>query len=333
MKWLSLICFFAVSCASYQSDLQESRALLTSSRAKEAAEKIKTHAEKSNKDQLAYLLDYATALFEAGSFKEASQAFIAADRLVDFNDYLSLSKVGASLLLNEGMVQYKGDSFEKIMINVYLALCFLQMGDINEAAVEARRLNQRLMQLSENGEKDFNRSFFARYLSAMIWEEVDNFDSAYLDYKYAYKISQDTADIKTYLAQSAVRAQRVDELDKLGLKKPSASKSDEGEVVVITMLGWVPRKGPSIQDHRFPQLYPVSNPAESVVVSDDHQPLGHTSEIFHIGRVAQSYFNDMIGPLIAKRLAALAVKAVAAKQINDKSSGLGYTCFSGLECG
>lgn len=331
MLRLLLLILFTTSCASYQNDLAESRSLLSSQRAQEAANKIKSHASKESKDQLAYMLDYATALFEAGQFKESSQAFMAADKLVDFNDYLSLSKLGASLLLNEGMVQYKGDSFEKIMINVYLALCFLQLGDVNEAAVEARRLNQRLMQLSENGEKDFNRSFFARYLSAMIWEEIDNFDSAYLDYKFAYKISNDTADIKKYLSRAAVRAQRADDLKLLGIHESiKPIPKGDGELIVISLLGWVPRKGPSYQDHRFPQLYPVPSRGKAVAVSDDKELKGYTSEIFNVGQVAQSYFNDMIGPLIAKRIAALAVKAVAAKQIGDKNAGLGALAWLAL---
>src|SRR5690606_34233798 len=113
------------------------------------------------------------------------------------------------LLLGQERVQYKGTSYEKLLINVYLALCFIKLEDLEGAAVEIRKLRLRLGQLQERGEKDYNRSFLALYLSALIWEMAEQWDSAVIDYEAAFKILSNVDVLKQDLVRANYRARRM----------------------------------------------------------------------------------------------------------------------------
>lgn len=316
------------SCATYQSDVSEARRLLESREASQAAEKLKTLGLTEGKDQLAYLLDYGLSLYEAGQNKESIKALIAADRLVDFNDYLSLSKMASSLVLSEGLVQYKGESFEKILINVYLAFNYIQLGDLEEAGVEARRMNLRMNQLIEAGEKDYNRSFLARYLSALIWEQLGNWDSAYIDYNRAFEIDPSLSTLKLTLAQAAYRAGRDDHFERL-LKELHLNRAEfsllskQGELIVFSELGWVPRKGPSPVSQRIPQYFPVYSNTANISVQVGGGEIGQTETLFNVRTVAVQSLADQITALSLKRVAGVGVKAVVSKQIADQNQALG----------
>ncbi len=113
-------------------------------------------SEQENGDQLVYLLDYATALQISGKLKESNQVFLKADKLSELVDYHSVSKIAGSLALNEEMVQYKGDTFEKIFINAYLAMNFLEMGNLDDALVEARRINEKYLKFRADEKRNLN---------------------------------------------------------------------------------------------------------------------------------------------------------------------------------
>ncbi len=77
---LKLIClltiaFTIVSCASYQSKISHSRELLKKGQFEEALPELEKLASDPGKDQLVYLLDYATALQVAGRYQESANAF------------------------------------------------------------------------------------------------------------------------------------------------------------------------------------------------------------------------------------------------------------------
>ncbi|NJL23820.1 MAG: hypothetical protein HC902_00630 [Calothrix sp. SM1_5_4] len=155
-------------CATYQTRLAGYRDDLRAGRAQSAAEKIKDKAWTEGDDQVVYLLDYATARQVERDYEESNRAFLKAEELTDIKDYHSVSRIGGSLLLNEGMIQYKGDDFEKVMINAMLAINFLMQNKSEGAQVECRKLNDKLYKFRFEGKKNYEQNPFAFYLSALI---------------------------------------------------------------------------------------------------------------------------------------------------------------------
>ena len=132
----------------------------------------------------------------AGKLKESNQVFMQADRLAELIDYQSVSRIAGSLAFNEEMVQYKGDTFEKIFINAYLAMNFLQMGQLDDALVEARRINEKYLKYRADEKQAFELNSFSKYLSAVIWEASRSYDDAYIAYAEAYKIDPTISTIR-----------------------------------------------------------------------------------------------------------------------------------------
>lgn len=139
------------------------------------------------------------ALHLAGNLAESNKVFLFADKFAESQDYHSVSRVTGSMLLNEEMVQYKGDTFEKIFINAFLALNFLELGQLDEALVETRRMNEKYKKLRGEDKKSFELNPFAKYLSALIWEADQKWDDAYIAYSETYALDQTIQTIKSDL--------------------------------------------------------------------------------------------------------------------------------------
>src|SRR4051812_5822444 len=111
-KFLLILLALHLGCASYQKDVGEARSSLQNGHPEEAVKKLEPLALKDGDDQLVYLLDYAMALQAAERYDDSIKAFAMASKIAEIKDYHSISRVAGSLLLNEGMVQYKGEDYE-----------------------------------------------------------------------------------------------------------------------------------------------------------------------------------------------------------------------------
>ncbi|RYZ74949.1 MAG: hypothetical protein EOP04_33840, partial [Proteobacteria bacterium] len=133
---LFLFSLMTISCATYQGKVEKSRNLMEQGQYAEAVKTLEPLATDKNGDQLVYLLDYSVALQLDGKIKESNQALQQADRLAELQDYQSLSRQAGSLIVNQEMVQYKGDSFENIYINAYGAMNYLELNQLDDSASE-----------------------------------------------------------------------------------------------------------------------------------------------------------------------------------------------------
>ena len=332
IRGLRFFLFFVISvlvaCASYQRKVYQARLLMGQGKPVLAAKELAPLAEQEGIDQLVYLFDYGTALQLVGNYKESNRIFLQADQLAEVKDYVSVSKQTASLFLNQEMVQYQGDDFEKVMINAMLAINFLSLGDMEGALVETRRLNEKLEHYRIDGKKPYAQNEFALYLSAMIWEANRKWDDAYIDFVKAYKINPKIGYIKKDLVRASFNARRMEAhrkwKKKFNLKyDPIWKQKDYGELVLIYQQGWGPRKYPSRVWRRIPELYPTSSHIKKAKLS----VIGGKSEmsqlIYDVEKVAIKTLNDQYAPLIAKRLAGMVVKEVAADQVRQRNEFLG----------
>ena len=160
MKWfqrfsLVLWVFILASCATYQDKVKESRSELKDGQIQAALDHLKPLADQDSRDQLVYLMDYGTALQIAGRYKESIDVLLKADKLVELNDYHSISNTAMATLGSETMEQYKGDSYEKILINAMLAMNYIMLGQFDDAAVEARRVNEKINKFRLDGRKNY----------------------------------------------------------------------------------------------------------------------------------------------------------------------------------
>jgi hypothetical protein len=320
---------FLIGCASYQRKVEKGRGLIEQRQFSLAAEELRPLANKPNDDQLVYLLDYATSLQLAGEYKKSNRAFIVADQISEEKDYHSLSRVTGSMLLSEGMVQYKGDPFEKVIINAMTAINFLMLGQHDSALIEAKKINTKLLKYETDGKKRYDQNAMAYYLSAMIWEAQGKWDDAYIDYKKVYKLDPSISLLKKDLIRLAKKSQRMKDYKKWKKAFPKVKEQNSwydstlGEVVFIYQQGWGPRKRIRPENHRYPMLSRVRSFTQSASFELEGAAKGESQFIYSVQDVAIKTLDGDYAALVARRVGGVVAKAVMSDQIRQKNKVLG----------
>lgn len=343
LLWFFSILIFT-SCSHFAQTSSQANYYLKSGEFDKALDVLRPLAEKESDDQLVYLLDYGMALHLAGQYDESIKAFLKADDIAAIKDYHSLSRIAGSILLNEGMVQYKGDDFEKVFIHVYLALNFLMKNDLDGALVETRRTNEILQKYRDEAKKNYDQNALAFYLSGIIWEADKKWDDAYISYKDAFtqdpknkiyqkdvyrlsKLASRDEEIKFLFKKHGVDASKLVEADAVG--------KGDSELIFIYQQGLGPVKRPNPEFVRVPKLFPQASVSSGVKVdvkgvNSRLQKNNQSKEIYDVSEVAIKTLNDQYAGLIAKRAAGIAAKYVAAKQLSKENELLGAVAWIGL---
>ncbi len=139
--------------------------------------------------KLVYLMDSAMVNMMCGNYEESNHFYHDAESLGEKLWTKSVSQFALSMVTNDLVIPYPGEDFERAMINLFSAVCYLRLGEYDEALVECRRLDSLLTLYNSKYEKKniYKEDAFARYLSGMIREAVDDLDGAYIDYYKALK--------------------------------------------------------------------------------------------------------------------------------------------------
>lgn len=181
LLFLPVIIVNFVACASSRLAVPEYLGYLDAGEYKPCISYIeKKNGRKSNSDRIRDNFDLAMIRHYQKKYDESLEILNQTDRLMDDAVTKSLTKGFAALVANDNAEEYAGSPYEYVYINIFNALNYYNLGDIEEAAVEVRRLNEKQRKfLSEYGE----------------WISKDNADIEISDtYK---KLRLDTAPILT----------------------------------------------------------------------------------------------------------------------------------------
>lgn len=144
----SLALLFATGCTTYKDQNKKSADLWRSGQVKAAAAEfsVKATKEKDSKDTVIWRVEEGAALRADGQFKESNAALEVAEEKINKFDEGAKVKIGSeavALLSNLATLPYEGRAYDKIMLNTYKALNFLQLGEPDKARVEFNRALQR----------------------------------------------------------------------------------------------------------------------------------------------------------------------------------------------
>lgn len=330
LKWAYLFGFAALmGCQTYQSKTESTFQQIKSGEVQSALPELKILADKKSDDQLIYLLDYATALQIAGDYKTSADYFAKADALVEAMDYQSVSNIALSAIGGEEAIQYKGESFEKFLLNSINSLNYLALSDRDGALVEVRKINERISKMKMDGRDPYELSPFATLLSAHLWEAAGQYDDAYIAFEKTYKLDPNIPNLLKDLIRTSMKARRPEArakwkaLDESTDAKELDEKRNDSKLLVVVAYGWSPRKHPDPGQHRFPILRSSSFLTKGIRISSESLAPQQLISSYSVEQVALETFRKDSGALLARRLAALAAKAVVAKQVSDKNQLLG----------
>jgi len=288
----SITTLAACATSNYSSKNTTFYSLFNSGKYELASERLKISAEKAGKDQILFLLDLGMTYFEAGKYKDAIDVFSKAERLTELKEYTSVSEEAVSLMTSDATRVYRPMDYERIMINVYLALSYLLTGSNEGAMVECRRINNLVYKLKNEGLKDYEESPFAWYLSGTIYEAEKKYDDARIDYENAKRIKPESELFR------------------------SEAKSDCGncgKLIVIYSSMSVPKKIVDPNNKQLPAYKKNIKPSGQLEIYDaTGLRLGRTYEIMDVQETAIKNLKERIRILKNKKIAATAIKGAAA---------------------
>jgi hypothetical protein len=335
---LFCLLFLSTGCSTYSTKTQHAQDLFYAGDYTKAYEVLEKPAQEEGKDQLLYLLDSGMALQLSDQLKASEKMFLAADRMSEVKDYVSLSTEAATLITNDGIRQYKGEDFEKVLINAFLAIDYAVGQQYEDALVECRRVNQKLYLYKTEAKRNYEQNPFARYLSALIWEATGHDEDAYIDFKETFKLAPDFPYLKQDLLTLARKLDRPEDLKiwrkefgEVAEPKKSKKESQMGEIVLIYQQGRSAVKQPNPQAPKFPKFYPrYSTTRQALLEVPDDNTSEKSQLIYSVSEVAIKTLDDAFAGLVAKRVAGIAAKAVIADQVRQKNELLGMITWLSL---
>ncbi len=293
----------------------------------DAANKALDKLKLGGSDETLLHLNKGTLLRWQGQYADSNTQFEAAKNLMEQLDAISIKEQAASVTINDTFKAYEGLPSEQLMVYSFEALNYLQMGDVDDAAVEARQFNlkQRLLAEKHRNAKYLSGAF-VRYLNGMVYEAAGEPDSARIEMQKA---------VDGYKAQNAgfpIPRKLGDDLARLKAGKPAPSEvvfilhnglgaTLAENVIRVANPAYDPRNPKSIGmiSLAVPRFVRRPIPVDHVVLSAG--AFSATSEeVEDVNGIAEKSFNDRLPVIIARGVARMAVKLAAEAEVNKKEA-------------
>jgi hypothetical protein len=321
------------SCASHRGKVTPVRQNILQGKCDAALAALDDLTSKESDDRLLYLMEYGSALQICKNFKKSNEILQTADALSEQIDYHSVSRIVGATLLNESMIQYKGDKFEKIFINALSALNYLELGQPDEAMVEVRRIDEKYRRFSAEEKRSFELNSFSKYLSGLIWEAGFKYDDACIDYKQSFQLDKSYRAVGLDMLTACWRARRSQEFNNL-VKEMAASPGEiefakrkpKREVVLVYLQGWGPQKAVRRGDALYPILAPTPSQTKKLVAEWEGNSAA-TEKVYSVEAAAMATLEADYNALAARRIGARVAKEVVADQIRQKDKALGAAAW------
>lgn len=332
---------WATACSTYPAKVDPVLRQLAQKRYSQAVSYFeKALSECPQKDRLLCWLEYASVLQSAGRYSESVRAFIQADQVADQVDYFSVLAQTKSLVLNQEQTNYRGETYELLMINALNALNFLALGNWEGAQVEIRKLNDKVKKFRANLRSDYKSNALSYFLAGLIYESQREWDDAYIAYTQGLEAGlPEVPLIQRAIIRVAHKSGRMDQLVKLGFwqrlppNRRQVDPQDEPWLAQrgclwtwVALVGLAPRRVPL--DSVYSRLERVTQfvrlPRLESTDSSWQGSYGAWDEVYDVYNDAEAALAKDRGALLAKRLGALATKELIASQIDQRNEFLGF---------
>jgi len=153
------------------------------------------------KDRVLFYLDKGIVLYYQGLYKESNLFLEKAERSMEELFTKSISNIAKSYLLNDTQLDYHGEVYENLYVNIFKALNYINLDKPDDALVEVKRINMKLRELEdkygsmakkmnknkkapkvETSSAKFYNDAFAQYLGYIIYRMQDEEDESLISY-------------------------------------------------------------------------------------------------------------------------------------------------------
>ncbi|HQT92759.1 MAG TPA: hypothetical protein PL001_12120, partial [Candidatus Kryptobacter bacterium] len=160
---LFLFALLVSGCAMSTGFYKNVDADVSANRFEKAAAVVKANREKyGNNSSVLYNLEEGLLLHYAGDYSLSTEHLAAGEQEMDELYTKSISKIAGSFVLNDNELPYQGEDFEKVYVNLFMALNYAELGKLEDAIVEARKVDLKLNEYSQEyaGKNSFKQDAF-----------------------------------------------------------------------------------------------------------------------------------------------------------------------------
>jgi|CXWL01.1.fsa_nt_gi tetratricopeptide (TPR) repeat protein len=230
-----------------------------------------------------YDLDLGLALHYAGSYRESSRHFEAAEARLEELYTKSVSAAGGRLIANENISDFRGRPLDRVLGQFFDALNYTFLGEPDEALVAVRRMEAYLDELgrTESGQEPYPDDGMARYLAALLYSDSGRPDDARISFEAAQR--------------AYARYKPLYGLEAPTLAPPSVPE-EMGELVLIHYNGPAPRKV-AVSALAGEDARPAKEPADSAgAAAGTLRATGHA--VGSIARAASGATRAVVGTVL-----------------------------------
>lgn len=327
LLWLlfAVVVLFLSGCAG--GALRQARQEFYSGQQAKAAATLATAKHIPKKDQLLFYMERGAILHHLGEY-EASNAFLLkASQLMADQEIISVGRQTTSLVTTERLTEYKGEYSERLWVHTYLMMNFLVLNNFEDALVEAKQALEVLNAYPEALTKDY----FTRALVALCYDNLWEYNDAYIEYKKLAELLPDPASVAPDLVRLGSWLGFMDEVAKykplLAKEKTAGDKNQKmAEAVVFLSWGSSPYKvsenivlPPSIR-FSFPRYKDRDDTAGQIEVSDGQGiELASLQLTTNLSQVDRAALADRRAAMIAKETARVVAKETIARSVGDNN--------------
>ncbi|MEK7716609.1 MAG: hypothetical protein AAB322_02515, partial [Pseudomonadota bacterium] len=145
---LATLALLFSGCASYSDSFSVIESDMAAQRFGAALETLERQRH-PQRDRLLTLLNKAMLERMNGDYAASNRTFEAAKARMEELRGLSLREQGQSLVINDATRSYAGEEFEQVLVHLYMALNYLQLGERIDARVEALQVDERLREITQ----------------------------------------------------------------------------------------------------------------------------------------------------------------------------------------
>lgn len=150
-----------------------------------ALEILESPADRPTSDQLLLALNQAIIHRQAGEFAESNALLEWADQEAERRHVRSASQTAASFLINDRVLSYTPTATERAMIPYYRTMNYLELGDVDAAAVEARRISALLSTSNGDALRRCRGDAMFNHLAGLVFERAGEWNDAVVSLRRA----------------------------------------------------------------------------------------------------------------------------------------------------
>ncbi len=190
--------------------------------------------ESQKKNRLLYLLEAGTIMHVSEKYEDSNLAFLEANSIAE-KIKKSIGQEINSFFLSDLEENFTGESFDRVLIKMYIALNYLMMGDEKNAFNYFRKANYELQEMKYT-EASYRQNHGARYLYGLLAESLGDYNRARVQYNNMILLGNDL--IRSLGEESlTLLAKKEKTTEKELINHQKAEKEKTGSLVVIIESG------------------------------------------------------------------------------------------------